>query len=174
MNRNRLAALLLALAGSTAGGVALVNSVLSAGAPLKVQCYPDGGDCLMVALPTPEQCPVLLEGGGDRPGEVTPIDDRDEHKAARILTALMEHQAIVSWHTDAVPEGCRVAIFLRRDQADAWRQVLTGKDELGNGLDGEDVLIDINVGNPVNIPIVLGGQPPMENRTEVYDLAVSP
>lgn len=128
----------------------------------------------MVAFPTVEQCPVLLEGGGDRPGESTPIDGRDEHKAARILTTLMEHGAIVSWHTDAVADGCRVAIFLRRDQADAWRQLLTGKDELGNGLDGEDVLIDINVGDPVNVPIALGGQPPVENRTEVYDLAVVP
>ena len=65
MNRTRLAGLLVALAGSVAGGVAIVQGVLAPGASLLVECAPDA-DCVMVAKPTDDQCAVLLEVHGQR------------------------------------------------------------------------------------------------------------
>lgn len=167
MNRTRLAAILTALAGSVAGGVAIVQGVLTPGASLIVECAPEG-DCVMAARPSPEQCPVLLEGGGDRPGEVSGLDG-DGAKAARIVLDLLASEAISGAHTLAADGGCIVAIQLTREQAIAWREVLTGAPG-DDGTIGEAVAV-LTPTNPAGLAVQWGGGPAPEERTQAFDLA---
>lgn len=165
MNRTTLAALLVALAGSVVGGVTIVQGVLEPGAQLLVECAPDG-DCVMAARPLADQCAVLLEGGGDRPGETSGLDEGGA-KAARILVALLEGQAINGFHTVAVDGGCLVAIALSRQQASEWHAVLTG-DESG-GVISQAVAV-FQPTTAAGLPIQWGGGPAPEERTEAWDL----
>lgn len=170
MNRNQLLGFLIAAAGSVAGGIAIVQGVLAPGAQLLVECAPDG-DCVMAARPKPEQCPVLLEGGGDRPGEVTPIDDRPEHEAVRVLQALQESHAIGGFRT--VPDvggGCIVAVQLSREQARAWREVLTGQGPDGGIIGDGTALATLTPTSPAGLPIQWGGGSAPEERIEAFDL----
>lgn len=170
MNRNQLLAFLVAAAGSVAGGIALVQGVLAPGAQLLVECAPEG-DCVMAARPKADQCPVLLEGGGDRPGEVTGIDGRPEHEAVRILFALQEAQAIGGFRTVVdVDGGCVVAIQLSREQARAWREVLTGQNVDGGIIGDGAALATLTPTSPAGLPIQWGGGPAPEDRTEAFDL----
>lgn len=167
MNRTRLAAILAAFAGSVAGGVAVVQGVLTPGASLIVECAPEG-DCVMAARPASDQCPVLLEGGGDRPGEVSGLDG-DAAKAARIVLELLASEAISGAHTIPSDDGCVVAIQLTRGQATAWREVLTGAPG-DDGTLGEAVAV-LTPTNPAGLPVQWGGGPAPEERTQAFDLA---
>lgn len=166
MNSTRLAAILAALAGSVVGGVAIVQGVLAPGAQLIVECEP-GGDCVMAARPRPEQCPVLLEGGGDRPGEASGIEG-DSAKAARILLELQGEQAISGFRTLPEDGGCVVAIQLSRQQAAAWHSVLTGG--APDGVLVGDAVAILTPASPTGLPVQWGGGPAPEERTEAWDL----
>lgn len=167
MNRTRLAGLLVALAGSVAGGVAIVQNVLTPGASLIVECAPDA-DCVMVARPADTQCLVLLEGGGDRPGETSGTEGPDA-EAARILLMLMEGDAISGFRTIPSGSGCLVGVQLSRAQAQAWRQVLTGE-SADDGAIGEAVAM-LTPASPAGFPAQWGGGSTPEQRTEAFDLA---
>ena len=167
MNRTRLDAILAALAGSVAGGVAVVQGVLTPGASLIVECAPEG-DCVMAARPSSDQCPVLLEGGGDRPGEVSGLEG-DAAKAARIVLELLASGAISGAHAIPADDGCVVAIQLTREQATAWREVLTGAPG-DDGTLGEAVAV-LTPTNPAGLPVQWGGGPAPEERTQAFDLA---
>jgi hypothetical protein len=166
MNRTTLAGLLVALAGSIVGGVTIVQGVLEPGAELIVECAPEG-DCVMAARPAAEQCPTLLEGGGDRPGEATGLEG-DQAKAARILVALLEGGAINGFRTVAADSGCVVAVALSRQQAAEWRQALTGQDAGGNV--GGEVLATLTPTSPAGLQVQWAGSSAPEERTEAFNL----
>lgn len=166
MNRTQLAALLVALAGSAVGGVALVQGVLTPGASLIVECAPDA-DCVMVAEPLASQCVTLLEGGGDRPGETTGLEG-DNAAAARMLYALLEGGAINGFRTIPDGDGCRVGVQLSREQARAWREVLTGQ-SADDGAIGEAVAT-LTPTSSVGFPVQWGGAALPEERLEAFDL----
>jgi hypothetical protein len=168
MNRNQIAALLIAVGGSVAGGFALVSSSLSPAGQYIVECAPPDGDCVLVTVPAVDQCPVLLEGGGDRPGEASGLDG-DGAQAARVLYAMMEAQAINGFRTIVDGAGCKVAIALSRQQARAWRATLTGEDGGGSSL-GEGVAI-LSPATATGIPVQWGGAPSPEERVEAFDLS---
>lgn len=166
MNRNTLAALLVALAGSVVGGVTVVQGVLEPDAQLLVECAPDG-DCVMAARPLAGQCAVLLEGGGDRPGEASGLEG-DGAQVARILYALQEGEAISGFRTIPADTGCTVAVALSRQQASEWRAALTGEDAAGQPL-GQAVATLIPT-SPAGLPVQWGGGAAPEERTEAWDL----
>lgn len=167
MNRNRLAALLIAVGGSVAGGFALLSSTLAPSGQFLVECAPDDGDCVLAADPAPDQCAVLLEGGGDRPGEASGLEG-DGAKAARDLYALQEAGLINGFRTIVVDGGaCRVAIALSRMQAREWRATLTGESAGGPVSDAIAVL---SPAPPSGVPVQWGGAPSPEERVEAYDL----
>lgn len=153
MNRQRLAAILVALAGSVGGGVAVVTGVLSPGTPLVVRTDANGA-ALLEAVPDPSQCPTLLAGGGDRPYEVRPdgLDGRAEDTVARVLSSLASEGTIAGAHTEPVDGGCHVCVYLTPSQAQSWREVLTGW-----GPDGQigDATASLTPVNP-NAPTVCG------------------
>lgn len=163
---NRIALWLIALTGSVAGGVAVVQGVLGPNAQILVECVPDG-DCVMAASPAPEQCAVLLEGGGDRPGEVSGLQGQNA-EAARILYALLEGQAISGFKTTATQNGCLVAMALSRQQAAEWREVLLGNAE---GSTVEEAVATLVPANPAGVAVQWGGASAPEDRTEAWDLA---
>lgn len=167
MNRNAIAALLVAVGGSVAGGFALLTATLAPAGQFLVECAADGGDCVLAANPSPDQCAVLLEGGGDRPGETSGING-DNAQAARVLYALQEAGAINGFHSFVVDGGCRVAIALSREQARAWRATLTGKED-GSAL-GEAAAI-LSPASSAGLPVQWGGAPSPEERVEAFDLA---
>jgi hypothetical protein len=168
VNRNRLAALLIAVGGSVAGGFAYLSSTLSPSGQFLIECAPDDGDCVLVADPANGQCAVLLEGGGDRPGETSGLDG-DAAQAARDLYSMLEANAISGFHALAKDGGCQVAMMLTREQAREWREVLTG-DVSDGGSIGQAIAV-LTPGSPLGIPIQwAGGSTPAE-RTEGYDLS---
>ena len=167
MNRS-LAAFLVAVGGTVAGGFALLSSSLSSSGQYLIECAPDDGDCVLVAVPAQGQCAVLLEGGGDRPGEVSGLDG-DGAQAARDLYAMMESGVISGFRTIPDGVGCSVAMSLTREQAREWRAVLTGEVVDGGSI-GEAVAV-LTPASPVGIPVQWGGGPTPEERTEGYDLS---
>ena len=167
MNRTTLALLLASLAGGVVGGVALVQGITD-GQPFSLTCAPDGGSCVMAARPMPDQCGVLLEGGGDRPGEVSGVDG-DNAQAARVLLALQEGGAIDGFRTLPDATGCIVAIALSRQQADAWADVLLQPDASAMG---EAVAI-LQPAPATQLPVQWGGGPPPEERIETYQLSAA-
>jgi len=170
MNRPSLTALLVALGGTVAGGFALISSVLSPAGQYLVECVPDNGDCVLVTVPAQDQCPVLLEGGGDRPGEVSGLDG-DDAQAARALYAMMEAGAINGFRTIVDVAGCKVAVALSREQAKSWRATLTGEVE-GNAI--SEAVAVLNPAAPAVVPVQWGGSASPEERTEAFDLAQIP
>lgn len=168
MNRNTLAALLIATGGSIAGGFALLSSTLAPSGQFIVECAPEDGDCVLVADPAADQCAVLLEGGGDRPGEVSGLDGVGA-QAARDLYAMQEAGVINGFHTLLTSTGCQVAMALTREQARQWREVLTGETPDGGSI-GQAVAV-LTPGNPIGIPIQWAGGPTPDQRTEGYDLS---
>lgn len=168
MNRTTLAAFLVAAGGTVAGGFALLSSTLAPSGQFLIECAPDDGDCVLAADPAPDQCAVLLEGGGDRPGEVSGLDGPGA-QAARDLYAMMEAGTINGFHTLPDGAGCKVAMALTRQQAREWREVLTGEVVDGGSI-GQAVAV-ITPASPLNIPLQWGGGPTPEQRTEGYDLS---
>lgn len=168
MNRNRLAALLVAVGGTVAGGFAYLSGVLSPAGSYLVECAPDDGDCVLSTVPAQDQCAVLLEGGGDRPGETSGLEG-DNAKAARDLYAMLEAGVISGFRTLAATDGCRVVMALTREQARDWREVLTGGVADGGAI-GDAVAVLVPT-SPVGIPVQWGGGPSPQDRTEGYDLS---
>jgi hypothetical protein len=165
MNRTTLAALLVALAGSVVGGVTIVQGVLEPSAELLVECAPEG-DCVMVARPLAGQCAVLLEGGGDRPGETSGLEG-DGAQVARILLALLEGGAINGFRTIPADSGCTVAVALSRQQASEWRAALAG------GAGGEELGQAVALlvpASPAGVAVQWGGGPAPEERTQAWNL----
>lgn len=184
MTRQRLLALLGGLAGGTTAAAAIVVGIL-AGGPLgviEVDCVP-GSECVLTARPALAQCPALITNGGDAP-TCDPVDSSST--ACRLLYTLAQNGALEAWHTTPLLAdggvglgGCVVSGLLTREQADAWREVLTGT----AAADGTP-LADIT-----DAPAILGGgtlpgeHPPTvahgwaggslpEQRTEVFDLGL--
>lgn len=168
MNRTSLAALLIAVGGSVAGGFAYLSSSLSPVGQYLIECAPNDGDCVLVTLPEQGQCVVLLEGGGDRPGEVSGLGG-DGAKAARDLYGMMEAGVISGFRTILTDAGCKTVMALTREQAREWREVLTGGVADGGAI-GEAVAVLVPA-SPVGIPIQWGGGPSPQERTEGYDLS---
>lgn len=164
MNRTQLAALIAALAGTVVGGVAVVQN-LTAGAPMSLACAPDG-DCVLAVRPVADQCPTLLEGGGDRPGETTGLEG-DAAQAARVLFALQEGGAVNGFRTLVDGDGCVVAVALSRQQADAWRDVLLAPDATTLA-EAAAILQPASVDL---VPVQWGGGPAPEERTETFTLS---
>ena len=124
---------------------------------------------MISANPRADQCDVLLEGGGDRPGEVSGLEGSNA-AAARALLAMMEEKAINGFHTIAAPSGCLTVMALSRQQAEEWRETLAGVDAgIGDVVDGAAAVFTPT--SPTGIPIQWGGGPTPEERTEAYDLA---
>jgi hypothetical protein len=167
MNRNAVAAFLVAVGGTVAGGFALLSSTLAPSGQFLVECAPDDGDCVLVADPAADQCAVLLEGGGDRPGEVSGLDI-DGARAARALYVMQEGGAINGFRTIANGAGCRVAIALSREQARAWRAALTGEGAAGALSEAVAVL---SPATAAGVPVQWGGAPSPEERVEAFDLS---
>lgn len=168
MNRNRLAAFLVAVGGTVAGGFAYLSSSLSPAVQYLIECAPDDGDCVLATVPAQDQCAVLLEGGGDRPGETSGLIG-DGAQAARDLYAMMESGVISGFRTIVVGGDCNVVMSLTREQAREWRTVLTG-DVVDGGSIGEAVAV-LTPTSPVGVPVQWGGGPTPEQRTEGYDLS---
>lgn len=166
MNRNRLAALLVAVGGTVAGGFAYLSDVLSPAGSYLVECAPDDGDCVLSTVPVQDQCAVLLEGGGDRPGETSGLEG-DGAVAARALYAMMEAGAINGFRTIVDDNGCKVVMALSREQARSWRDILTGQAD-GSTL-GEAIAI-LSPATATGIPVQWGGAPSPEQRVEAFDL----
>lgn len=171
MNRQRLAAILVALAGSVGGGVAVVTGVLSPGAPLVVRVDASGA-ALLEAVPDPSQCPTLLAGGGDRPYEVRPdgLDDRAEDTVARVLQSLASESAISGAHTEPVDGGCHVCVYLTPEQASSWREVLTGLGPDGTVGDAVATLTPVPTSSPTVCGTLAGWSEPAAFST-ASDLA---
>lgn len=167
MNRSSLAALLVAVGGTVAGGFAYLSSSLSPAGQYLVECAPNDGDCVLVTVPAQDQCAVLLEGGGDRPGEVSGLEG-DNAQAARALYAMMEAGAISGFRTIVDGAGCKVAVALSREQARSWRATLTGG--IDSGTLGEAVAV-LTPASPSGVPVTWGGAPSPEERVEAYDLS---
>jgi hypothetical protein len=171
MNRTQIAAFLVAVGGTVAGGFAALSSLLSTTGAFVAECAPPDGDCVISADPRLDQCAVLLEGGGDRPGEVSGLDGEGA-AAARALFAMMEGGAISGFHTIPATDGtsgCTTVMFLTRTQAAEWRETLAGVDAgIGDVVDGAAAVFTPT--NPVGAPIQWGGGPTPEQRTEAYDL----
>lgn len=167
MNKLNLAILLTSLAGTVVGGVALVQGITD-GRPFELSCAPDGGGCVMAAFPLADQCAVLLEGGGDRPGEVSGLQG-DNAQAARVLYALQEGGAIDGFRTLPDGTGCVVAVALSRQQADEWRAVLL---DPGASAMGEAVAI-LQPASASQLPVQWGGGPAPEERTETFELSAT-
>ena len=168
MNRSSLAALLVAVGGTVAGGFALLSSSLSPAGQYLVECAPEDGDCVLVTVPAQDQCAVLLEGGGDRPGEVSGLDGPGA-QAARDLYTMMEANVISGFRTIVADDGCHAVMSLTREQAREWRAVLTGEVVDGGSI-GEAVAV-LTPTSPVGVPVQWGGGPTPEERTEGYDLS---
>lgn len=167
MNRS-LAAFLVAVGGTVAGGFAYLSSSLSPASQYLIECAPNNGDCVLVTVPASDQCAVLLEGGGDRPGEVSGLDG-DGAKAARDLYAMMEAGVISGFRGIVVGGACNVVMSLTREQAREWRAVLTGEAVDGGSI-GEAVAV-LTPTSPLGVPVQWGGGPSPEQRTEGYDLS---
>lgn len=168
MSRTNLAALLVAVGGTVAGGFAYLSSTLSPSGSYLIECAPENGDCVLVTVPAQDQCAVLLEGGGDRPGEVSGLDG-DGAQAARTLFAMMEAGAISGFRSIADGDACRVVVALSREQARAWRATLTGDTSDGASL-AEAVAI-LSPAPPTGVPVQWGGAPSPEERVEAFDLS---
>lgn len=166
MNRN-LTALLVAIGGTVAGGFALVSSSLSPSGQYLVECAPEDGDCVLVTVPAQDQCAVLLEGGGDRPGEVSGLDG-DSAQAARALYAMQEAGAINGFRTIVDGAGCKVAVALSREQARAWRATLTGE---ADGSAVQEAVAILTPAPPAGVPVQWGGAPSPDERVEAFDLS---
>lgn len=166
MNRNRIAAFLFAAGATVAGGFAVLSGSLSPAGAYVAECAP-GGDCVLVARPRPDQCGVLLEGGGDRPGEVSGLGG-DGAEAARMLYALLEAQVISGFHTLVGNGGCEVAILLTSEQATGWRDALTGQADGGPTMG--DVAAVLSPSQVRGVPIQWGGWSSPEERTVSFDL----
>ena len=171
MNRAQIAGFLIAVGGTVAGGFAALSSLLSTSQAFTIECAPPDGDCVLVAEPRADQCAVLLEGGGDRPGETSGLDI-DGAAAARALFAMMEAQAISGFRT--MPKdggGCVTAMALTRAQARAWREALTGTGDAAveGALDAAAAVLTPSA--PVFAPVQWGGGPAPEERTEAFDLS---
>jgi len=164
MTRTQLAAFIAALAGSVVGGVAVVQG-LTNGEPMSLACAPEG-DCVLGARPVSGQCPVLLEGGGDRPGEVSGLDG-DGAQVARVLYALMEGGAINGFRTIADDDGCIVAVAMSRQQADAWRDVLLAPDASTLS----EAAAILQPAPAQQLPVQWAGGPGPEDRTETFTLS---
>lgn len=167
MNRNQIAALLVAVGGTVAGGFAALSSLLASSGPLVAECQPEG-DCVIVGNPAADQCAVLLEGGGDRPGEASGLDG-DGAAAARALYAMMEMGAINGFRTLPADGGCTTVMALSREQAVEWRETLSGADA-GIGGVVDDAAAVFTPTSPVGAPVQWGGGPTPEQRTEAYAL----
>jgi hypothetical protein len=170
MNRTQIAAFLVAVGGTVAGGFAALSSLLSTTGAFTIECAPPDGDCVLVAEARADQCAVLLEGGGDRPGEVSGLDG-DNAAAARAVFAMMEANAINGFRS--LPKdggGCVVAMSLSREQARAWREALTGTGtgEAAGAIDGAAAVLAPSA--PMFAPVQWGGGPAPEERTEAFDL----
>lgn len=170
MNRNNLAALLVAVGGSAAGGFALLSSVLAPDGQYMVECAPDDGDCVLYVVPAADQCAVLLEGGGDRPGEVSGLEG-DGAQAARALYAMMEAGAINGFHSLVAGDACGIAIALSRMQARAWRDTLAGGTTDG-GTMGDAIAI-LSPATVSGVPVQWAGAPSPEQRTEGFTLTAN-
>lgn len=166
MNRLQLASLITALAGTVVGGVAVVQS-LTGGTPMSLSCAPDG-DCVLGARPVADQCAVLLEGGGDRPGEMSGLEG-DGAQAARVLYALQEGGAINGFRTLPDGDGCIVAIALSRQQADAWRDVVLAPDASTLG----EAAAILQPAPAAQLAVQWGGGPTPEERTETFELSAT-
>lgn len=167
MNRNTVAAFLVAAGASVAGGFALVSSFLSPAGAYVADCNP-GADCVLVTSPRADQCAVLLEGGGDRPGEVSGLDGSGA-EAARMLASIIEAQLISGAYTFPSVNGCEVAILMSSEQATAWRDALTGQRDGGPSLG--DVAAVLRPSTTRNVPIQWGGWSTPEQRTEAFSLS---
>ena len=172
MNKRDLAAILVALAGSVAGGAGIVTALLVPDDPLIVEC--SESECVMVARPDPSQCPTLLQGGGDRPEPTDAATD----ELARVLIALRDNNTILMWHTNvAGAGGCEVIIWMTLEQAAAWRSVLTGTEEVDGGpavdaeIDLEDVVVVLQPSTPRGVVAQRAGGSLPEERTKAFDLA---
>lgn len=163
---NRTAAFLLLLGGSAAGGFALLSQSLAPSGQFVVECAPPDGDCVLVTEPRADQCAVLLEGGGDRPGELSGLEGAGA-TAARALYGMMEAGAINGFRTIVVDGGCKTAIALSRSQAREWRATLTGASEGGAISQAAAVLAPAS---PTGFPVQWGGAPSPEERGEAFDL----
>lgn len=163
MNKTNIAIFLGIVAGSVGGGVALVQSVTES-RPFELSCAPEG-DCVLAAYPKADQCGVLLEGGGDRPGETSGLEG-DGAQAARVLYVLLEGSAINGFRTLPTADGCVVAVSLSRQQADEWRAVLLEPD---SSTTAEAVAI-LQPAPATQLPVQWGGGPTPEERTETYEL----
>lgn len=171
MNRNQIAGLLVIVGGSVAGGFAALSSLLAPSGSFTIECAPSDGDCVLVAEPRADQCAVLLEGGGDRPGEVSGLDV-PEAAAARALYAMMEAQAISGFRTLPKDDGgCITAMAMTRAQARSWREALTGTGDkaVEGALDAAAAVLSPSA--PVFAPVQWGGGPAPEDRTEAFDLS---
>ena len=170
MNRAQLAAFLVAVGGTVAGGFAALSSLLSTSGAFTIECAPPDGDCVLVADARADQCAVLLEGGGDRPGEVSGLDG-DGAAAARALYAMMEAGAISGFRT--IPKeggGCLPVLAMTRAQARAWREALTGTGDAAveGALDAAAAVLSPSA--PVFAPVQWGGGPSPQDRTEAFNL----
>jgi hypothetical protein len=170
MNRNQIAGLLVLVGGSVAGGFAALSSLLAPSGSFTIECAPPDGDCVLIAEPRADQCAVLLEGGGDRPGEVSGLDV-PEAAAARALFAMMEANAISGFRTMPKDAGCMVAMAMTRAQARSWREALTGTGDAAveGALDAAAAILTPSA--PVFAPVQWGGGPSPEERTEAFDLS---
>lgn len=154
------------MAGSVGGGVAVVSNLLKPAYPVLVECSPDE-DCVMVVVPKDDQCPILLEGGGDRPGEMSGLSS-DLAEVARILYALQDGGSINGFKAISDGTGCKVGISLSKEQAKAWREVLTDQ-AADDGSIGEASAV-LTPTNPTGFPVQWGGASSVESRTEAFDL----
>lgn len=169
MNKTQLAALLTTLTGSALGGIVIVKGLLAPESPVIVDCAPDA-DCVMAVKPLINQCPVLLEGGGDRPGEVSGLNGENA-AVARVLYLLLENSAINGFRTIPDDQGCKIGIQLSREQARAWRELLTG--ETSDNSVVEEALALLSPTSPTGLPVQWAGSSAPEDRTEAFDLTVT-
>lgn len=162
--------MLVAVGGTVAGGLAVLSSSLAPAGKFRIECAPPDGDCVLVADARPDQCAVLLEGGGDRPGEVSGLNG-DGAAAARALYAMMEAGAINGFRT--IPKdggGCLPVLAMTRAQARAWRDALTGADVSPVSGVIEAAAAILSPSAPVFAPIQWGGGPLPEDRGEAFEL----
>ena len=128
---NRVRNTLITLAGSVTAGVGVVIGLLQPNESLHISCPQDESSmCTAMTRPHVSQCESLTRFGGDYLG---PFEDGDEHALGRVLVALREHDAIVTWHVWSyiqTPDGpdfsqCEVEVKLTREQARDWSEALT-------------------------------------------------
>lgn len=155
-------AFLLAVGTTIAGGFAAISSLLAPKGVFVAYCKA-GADCVLIMSPQPDQCEVLLEGGGDRPGEVSGLDG-DNAEAARMLFAMQEAGLITGFRTLISDTGCEIAVALSAAQAESWRLALMSQADGGQVL--EEAVAVLGPGVMADVPVQWGGWSLPEERTE--------